>query len=354
MIDAKVPVLDEKIVSWILDVKEGKCKGDAIILGTVRLMKEVVNDGKWKNAQELMSSVREVGRAVERRLSCTVTEGSSSANVIRRVLRIVREEYLALGKKEAVEESLHKMLTPRIDGTKDEDDYGTLIPNLGAAILDHLNELEIELETSSENIAAQASEHIHNNEVIMTLGNSKILADFFKGAAKERKFEVLVAKTEPSCAGLELAQVLHKAKIQTNVVPDSNIFSIMSRVNKVIIGTDTVMANGGLRSICGSHLMALAAAHYSVPVLVLAPLHQLSPQFLCSPNQPSFNTFLSPHGVLDYTDSDLLAKVDVYNPKYDYVPPDLVTLFVSNTGGHTPSYIYRHLTELYHPKDHQL
>lgn len=102
-----------------------------------------------------------VGRAVERRLSCTVTEGSSSANVIRRVLRIVREEYLALGKKEAVEESLHKMLTPRIDGTKDEDDYGTLIPNLGAAILDHLNELEIELETSSENIAAQASEHIH-------------------------------------------------------------------------------------------------------------------------------------------------------------------------------------------------
>lgn len=60
MIDAKVPVLDEKIVSWILDVKEGKCKGDAIILGTVRLMKEVVNDGKWKNAQELMSSVREV------------------------------------------------------------------------------------------------------------------------------------------------------------------------------------------------------------------------------------------------------------------------------------------------------
>lgn len=69
----------------------------------------------------------------------------------------------------------------------------------------------------------------------MTLGNSKILADFFKAAAKERKFEVLVATTEPSTAGLELAQTLHKAKIQTNVVPDSNIFSIMSRVNKVNI-----------------------------------------------------------------------------------------------------------------------
>lgn len=40
----------------------------------------------------------------------------------------------------------------------------------------------------------------------------------------------------------------------------------MSRVNKVIIGTHTVMANGGLRAVSGSHIMALAAKHYSVPV----------------------------------------------------------------------------------------
>lgn len=43
----------------------------------------------------------------------------------------------------------------------------------------------------------------------------------------------------------------------------------MSRVNKVIIGTHTVMANGGLRSISGSHIVALAAKHYSVPVSIM-------------------------------------------------------------------------------------
>uniref|UniRef100_A0A0A9XEK2 Translation initiation factor eIF2B subunit beta n=1 Tax=Lygus hesperus TaxID=30085 RepID=A0A0A9XEK2_LYGHE len=351
MVENKKDVIDKKVTNWILDVKEGKHKKEDITIETVKLVKEIVSCDEWKNAKELMCKVKEVGRMLERRVSATETDTSSSANVLRRVLRIVREEYLALLKKEAVEESLHKMLS---GGNQEEDDYGTPIPTLGAAILDHLNELETELETSSENIAAQASEHIHNNEVIMTLGNSKILADFFKEAAKGRKFEVLVATTEPSTAGRELAQVLHKAKIQTNIVPDSNIFSIMSRVNKVIMGTDTVMANGGLRSACGSHLVALAAAHYSVPVLILAPLHQLSLQFLCSPNQPSFNTFLSPQGVLDYADGDILSKVSVYNPKFDYVPPDLVTLFISNTGGHAPSYIYRHLTELYHPDDNQL
>ena len=63
-----------------------------------------------------------------------------------------------------------------------------------------------------------------------------------------------------------MAVSLGKSKIQTTVISDAAIFAIMSRVNKVIIGTHTVMANGGLRAVSGSHIMALAAKHYSVPV----------------------------------------------------------------------------------------
>ena len=63
-----------------------------------------------------------------------------------------------------------------------------------------------------------------------------------------------------------MAFILVKFKIQTTVISDAAIFAIMSRVNKVIIGTHTVLANGGLRAASGSHIMALAAKHYSVPV----------------------------------------------------------------------------------------
>lgn len=66
--------------------------------------------------------------------------------------------------------------------------------------------------------------------------------------------------------GHDLAVSLGKSKIQTTLISDAAIFAIMSRVNKVIIGTHTVMANGGLRAVSGSHIMALAAKHYSVPV----------------------------------------------------------------------------------------
>lgn len=51
---------------------------------------------------------------------------------------------------------------------------------------------------------------------------------------------------------------------------------------------------------------------------------------------------------------DILEKVSVHCPVFDDVPPDLITLFISNIGGNAPSYIYRLMSELYHPDDHIL
>lgn len=55
-----------------------------------------------------------------------------------------------------------------------------------------------------------------------------------------------------------------------------------------------------------------------------------------------------------YVSGEILSKVNVHCPVFDYVPPELITLFISNIGGHAPSYIYRLMSELYHPEDHEL
>lgn len=69
--------------------------------------------------------------------------------------------------------------------------------------------------------------------------------------------------------GHSLATSLAKSSIETAVIPDTAVFALMSRINKVIIGTHTVLANGGLRASSGVHTIALAAKHYSVPVSLL-------------------------------------------------------------------------------------
>ena len=78
-------------------------------------------------------------------------------------------------------------------------DYKKTVPDLKASIVDHITEFEGELEISKENIAAQASEHIHSNEIIMTLGKSSVVEAFLKNAAATRKFEVIIAECAPSC-----------------------------------------------------------------------------------------------------------------------------------------------------------
>ena len=39
---------------------------------------------------------------------------------------------------------------------------------------------------------------------------------------------------------------------------------------------------------------------------------------------------------------------------FDYVPPELVSLLVTDIGGHIPSYVYRLLAEYYSREDYTL
>ena len=58
----------------------------------------------------------------------------------------------------------------------------------------------------------------------------------------------------------------------------------------------------------------------------------------------------------EQADPGSVAKAEalVYNPAYDYVPPELVSLLITNQGAHLPAYIYRLLAEVYHQEDHFL
>lgn len=53
------------------------------------------------------------------------------------------------------------------------------------------------LHFSADNIAAQAAEHIHTKEIILTIGKSSTVQKFLKTAAKNRKFQVIVVEGAP-------------------------------------------------------------------------------------------------------------------------------------------------------------
>ena len=52
--------------------------------------------------------------------------------------------------------------------------------------------------------------------------------------------------------------------------------------------------------------------------------------------------------------ADLANNVSCLYPLFDYVPPDLINLIISDQGGNAASYIYRLLSESYHEEDYEL
>ncbi|NWU47938.1 EI2BB factor, partial [Dromas ardeola] len=325
--------LSEQIEAFVARLRGGgeRPRSEDTARQTLSLLRRIIGHGRWSRAGELMDLIRTEGRRMA---------AAQPAASLRRLHGRSEES--------DQQESLHKLLT---SGGLSED-FSTPYPPLRANVIEAINELLIELEATTDNIAMQALEHIHSNEVIMTIGYSRTVEAFLKEAARKRKFQVIVAECAPFCQGHEMAVRLSKENIETTVMSDAAIFAVMSRVNKVIIGTKTILANGALIAVSGTHTLALAAKHHSTPLIVCAPMFKLSPQF---PNEEdSFHKFVSPQEVLPFTEGEILAKINVHCPVFDYVPPELITLFISNIGGNAPSYIYRLMSELYHPDDYEL
>ena len=103
----------------------------------------------------------------------------------------------------------------------------------------------------------------------------------------------------------------------------------MSRVNKVILGAHAILANGGMFAITGTLLAATAARVHSTPVVVCAGQFKLTPLWNLYHEFGALD-FSDPSNVLGFEEGNLVDKVDVMNPYYDYVGPELVDVFITN------------------------
>ncbi|KAH9848872.1 eukaryotic translation initiation factor 2B beta subunit [Lenzites betulinus] len=337
-------------------------------LETAIVLRQVVSKARFTNIQQLITIIREVGR----RLAEAQPKEHSVGNTVRRVLHNVREEYNSAAKAGATSRNVYSIgkfvlqgqprkqsggaaksdarITLKENDAEDPDSFArTLKPVLMEAIQDVLDELE----TVYDNVSKNAKDHVHSDEIILTIGHSKTVEAFLKSAGHYRNYTVIVAETAPSYQGHEMARSLSAAGLSTFLVPDSSIFAIMSRVNKVILGAHAILANGGLFAISGALLAATAARAHSTPVVVCAGQFKLTPLWNLYHEYGALD-FADPSSVLGFEEGKLVERVDVVNPYYDYVGPELVDVFITNDGDHPPSSVYRLIKETYDDDDHEL
>ncbi|KAK9125085.1 hypothetical protein Scep_013931 [Stephania cephalantha] len=405
-----MPDTQSLVKEFVLKLQRRKVEGShATARQTAELLRSVISQQRvphTNQAAALIEAVRSVGVKLVAANPVELAVG----NVVRRVLHTIREEDLSLATtaigglglyavsddEDYVEQddqpvlsaaavaaaarstlrapSLHTLLegtpdsaaAPRAsssggdsEGKSKSADRNSRTRKLKHSVIEAVNELIQDIDSCHDQIAEQAVEHIHQNEVILTLGRSRTVMNFLCAANdKQRSFRVFVAEGAPRYQGHILAKELVARGLQTTVITDSAVFAMISRVNMVIVGAHAIMANGGVIAPVGLNMVALAAQRHAVPFVVVGGSHKLCPLY---PNNPEvlLNDLRSPSELLDFGEfSDCLdsgggtgASLHVVNPAFDYVPPKLVSLFITDTGGHSPSYVYKLIADYYSAED---
>eukprot|EP00249_Psilotum_nudum_P012480 c23810_g1_i2 orf=522-1502(-) len=321
---AAMPETHSVVDDFVTKLKRRQVEGSLLTARhTAIVLRQVISHQRVTHsapAATLIKAVKSVGLRMIEANPIELTVG----NVVRRVLHIIREEEASLimanaaGVSYAAESddddnsaahsvlsatalaaanrsalrapSLHNLLEslPSVqagthgasssgadsEGRSKSVDRNPKISKLKHNVIEGINELLEEIDSYHSQVAEQAIEHIHQNEVILTYGRSRALLEFLLEAKKKRSFQVFVAEGAPRYHGHTLAKELAAADLQTTLITDSAVFAMISRVNMVIVSAHAVMADGGAMVPVGLHMVALAARRHAVPFVVLAGIHK--------------------------------------------------------------------------------
>ena len=353
-----------------------------ISIETAKLLKDIIQysiENKLvTHHEDLLNLIRNLGKSF---ISMDQLQ-FSIGNIVKRILLIIREEVdklISFRENNSDSKSNLKKLSNvtslnlltdyknikmmRRKDSKIEEDQEKKIsvsniekisPDMMNNILQNIEELISELETTSDIIKEKANEHINDNDIILTANHSDQLEDFFIECSKTKKFKVIVSKSSPKLNGYIQAKNLIKNGIDTTLIEDTGIYSIMPKITKVIIGTRAIVANGGLISYNGIYNLCLFSNMFNIPVIVVGGTFKLTPLYVFG--HDTYNEFLSPDVIFG---KNVKFNGDIGNirfnvPGYDYVPPELITIFITNYGSQNPTNIYRLFMELYSQEDYFL
>ena len=180
-------------------------------------------------------------------------------------------------------------------------------------------------------IGELGAKRLEYGDVVMTHCHSTAAVSVIVTAHKLGKVnKVYVKETRPKLQGLITAKALADAGLDVILIPDSSVRYFMKKVSKVIVGADTVAANGAVINKIGTSLVALVAKEARVRTYVAAETYKFSPRTVIGE--------LVPIEVRDPTEivsNEWLRNnpgVEVYNPVFDVTPPEYIDAIITEKG----------------------
>ncbi len=253
-------------------------------------------------------------------------------------------EYLKSTRPTAV--SLPNAVSYVIHRVKIAYESGADVEELRQTVVKAANEFIEYSSKATETIGKIGAKLIEDGDTVLTHCNSAAAASVIITAFKEGKnIRVFATETRPKFQGHITAKWLSDAGIEVTLIPDSAVRYFMREVDKVVVGADTVTANGAVINKVGTSQIALVAKEARVRFFVAAETYKFSPATVIGEL-----VTIEERAPTEVVPEDWLKKhprVKVRNPAFDVTPPEYIDAIITEFGLIPPAAAILVLKELY-------
>ena len=194
-----------------------------------------------------------------------------------------------------------------------------------------------------ERIGEIGSRRVRDGDTILTHCNSSVALSIIKTAFDSgKKIRVIATESRPRYQGHLTIKALDGWGIETELVVDSAVRSVINEVDHVIVGADVITANGSLVNKIGTAAIALAASEARTSFVVAAETYKFSPETIMGELVPIEERAAEEV----YPEISKLPHVRVRNPAFDVTPHRYIDVICTEIGAIPPEMSYLVIREM--------
>lgn len=192
-------------------------------------------------------------------------------------------------------------------------------------------------------IGEYGAHRLKDRMTVLTHCNStSAIAIILTAYRQGKELRVFATESRPRHQGYITSRTLASHGIDVTLIIDAAVRAIMREIDIVIVGADTITANGAVINKIGTSQVALCAHEARVPVIVAAETYKFSLETLFG-----YLIEIEERDPGEIIDAKEIPGVKVRNPAFDATPAEYIDAIVTEVGIIPPSAAYDIIVNYY-------
>jgi ribose 1,5-bisphosphate isomerase len=202
------------------------------------------------------------------------------------------------------------------------------------------------LEHAQADLATVGANRLKDGDCIMTHCHSTAVLACVEAAVDQGKeLRAIVKETRPRNQGHITAERLHELGVPVTLIVDSAARRYLNEVDHVMVGADSIAADGSVINKIGTSGLAVNARDRGTPVVVAAQTFKLHPGTLTGHSVDI--EMRDESEIISETEKAEIGNPTVENPAFDVTPPRYVDAIITERGQFPPESIVMLMRELF-------